>query len=48
MIGYEQAETIIDERGSPLLKRAQARAALAFEALQEAHRSKVSIAPGSD
>jgi len=48
LIGHEQAEAILDERGSPLLKRAQTRAALAFEALQEAHRSKVKLEPGGD
>jgi len=48
LTGYEQAEEIIDERGSPLLKRAQTRAALAFQAVQEAHRLKLNVAPGSD
>ena len=47
LTGYVEAEEIIDERGSPLLKRAQARAALAYEALEEAQRSKVTIEPGS-
>ncbi|MEM8885321.1 MAG: hypothetical protein AAGD14_14730 [Planctomycetota bacterium] len=39
--GYVEAEQIKDERGSPLLKRALTRAALAFEALEEAKREKV-------
>ena len=47
LTGYVEAEEIVDERGSPLLKRAQARAALAYEALEEARLSAVKVAPGS-
>ena len=45
--GYVEAEEIVDERGSPLLKRAQTRAALAYEALEEAQRSNVTVEPGN-
>ncbi|MHC4953313.1 MAG: hypothetical protein ACYTGZ_05435 [Planctomycetota bacterium] len=45
--GYVEAEEIVDERGSPLLKRAQARAALAFQTLEEAQRAKVKISTKS-
>jgi len=46
--GYVETEEIVDERGSALLKRAQARASLAFQALEKAHRARVKVEPGSD
>jgi len=46
LTGNVETEQIVDERGAPLLKRAQARAALAFQGLQETHRAKLVVAPG--
>lgn len=48
LTGYVEAEEIVDERGSPLLSRAKTRAALAFQALEDANRETVNVEPGGD